>query len=425
MAKRKASTSTLASEKTAHADAPTPMDKAALEATLKEHREYLLANAGATAEDTMLPPAKKRKTTPKKAATVKQEVADVDEAAAAKTTESRPAGTPRNVATSKKQKAAVKKPKASVTLPTPELSDSPGSHKSSESKLDSNLADSSLPKAQEAKATPTRKRKLKAPVESEDVTEDAVEASPPKKKRTHTTSKRASPKFSNATEPPAETQPHPPPPARLTPLLAAKLRRVHFFITNTPDTTTTLTRDPSNPALISLPELELTGALIRLRADYELGDRHEAHLADIESCIVARYSAPVLQLADQAWLTIDIATEPSEFEREIQGKVAGHGLEGVNLLEVELEMQSQQVRETLGLQREGTPSASVPSAPEELRSFWERTWEGMLEGEKQRAREAAEQDMGSVASRVARGLGSGGFEAKHRGVCPAPPVEVV
>ncbi|KAK0943280.1 hypothetical protein LTR29_005264 [Friedmanniomyces endolithicus] len=436
MTKRKASTSVPTSNKTAATDALTEqaaMEKAARAAELKEYREYLLANAGATVEDTMIPSAKKRKITSKKVAAAKEEVADLDESAA-KPAESRLPGTPRNVAASKKKpKAATRK--ASITLPTPELSDSPEGLKSNESKLEGDLTDVSPPQAKKSKAAP-KKRKTEAPLKSEDDVED-VENTPPKK-RIRISSKRTSP-ASSETTPPAVDLPRQPRTAQLSAPLSAKVRRVHAFIAGVSEKDSTLTRDPTNPSLVSIPELELTGALMRMRADYELGDPSEAHIADIEPCITNRYTAPVLQTPDQAWITLDISTEPTDFEREIYEKVAGRGLEDVNLLEIELEMHSRRMVAKVGGQQVGIPS-SVPSAPEELRGHWERTWGGMLEAEKQRALEAerqraleaekqaeleaAEKENGEVSAKPRR-VDSGGLDGKHMGVCPVPAVEMV
>ncbi|KAK0327953.1 hypothetical protein LTS16_001796 [Friedmanniomyces endolithicus] len=440
MTKRKASTSVPTSDKTTTTGASTEqaaMEKAALAAERKEYREYLLANAGATIEDTMIPPAKKRKTTSKKVAAMKQEVADVDESAA-KPEESRGPGTPRNVAASKEPKAATRK--ASITLPTPDVSDSPESRKSNESKLESDLTDVSPPQAKKSKAA-AKKRKTEAPLKGEDDVEGgvaAVDGTPPKK-RIRTASKRGSP-ASSETTPPAVSPLLPPRTAQLSAALSAKVRSVHAFMAEVSETDSLLTRDPANPSLISIPELELIGALIRLRADYELGDPYEAHIADIETCIVNRYSAPVLQTPDQAWITLDVSTEPSDFEREIFEKVAGHGLEDVNLLEIELEMHSRRMLARLGGQQ-ARISESVPSAPEEMRGHWERTWSNMLEAEtlrateaeKQRASEAekqlalepAEKVEASATPRVAIRVDSGGLDEKHMGVCPVPAVEMV
>ncbi|KAK0347136.1 hypothetical protein LTR91_023263 [Friedmanniomyces endolithicus] len=434
MTKRKASTSVPTSNKTTATNASTEqaaMEKAARATELKEYREYLLANAGATIEDTMIPSAKKRKITSKKVAAVEEEVADLDESAA-KPVESRLPGTPRNVAASKKKpKAATSK--ASITLPTPEFSDSPEGLKSNESKLESDLTDVSPPQAKKSKAA-AKKRKADAPLKSEDDVED-VEGAPPKK-RIRISSKRTSP-ASNKTTPPAETLPPPPRTAQLSAPLSAKVRLVQGFIAEVDEKDSNLTRDPTNPSLISIPELELTGALMRMRADYELGDPSEAHIADIELCITNRYSAPVLQTPDQAWITIDASTEPTEFEREIYEKVAGHGLEDMNLLEIELEMHSRRMVARVGGRQLGIPS-SVPSAPEELRGHWERTWGGMLEAEKQRALEAEMQRTVEAEKQAAleaaekeessakpRRVDSGGLDGKHMGVCPAPGVEMV
>jgi len=298
----------------------------------------------------------------------------------------------------------------------------------------------SPPQAKKSKAA-AKKRKTEAPLKGEDDVEGGVEAvdGTPPKKRIRTASKRGSP-ASSETTPPAVSPLLPPRTAQLSAALSAKVRSVHAFMAEVSETDSLLTRDPANPSLISIPELELIGALIRLRADYELGDPYESHIADIETCIVNRYSAPVLQTPGQAWITLDVSTEPSDFEREIFEKVAGHGLEDVNLLEIELEMHSRRMLARLGGQQ-ARISESVPSAPEEMRGHWERTWSNMLEAEtlrateaeKQRASEAekqlalepAEKVEASATPRVAIRVDSGGLDEKHMGVCPVPAVEMV
>ncbi|KAK5709031.1 hypothetical protein LTR17_020143 [Elasticomyces elasticus] len=403
MTNRKASTSLQApapTKKTKMTAKPvlSAEDQAAHDAKIKEHREYLLAGVGATIEDTMLPAVtRKRKIVAKKSA-AKEEVVDEE---GAKTPDGQ---TLRNAATSTKPKASTRKRKAS-TLPTPKPSDSPEGVGSNPTEQGSDVTP---PKAEKAKATP-RKRKAAARA----TPDETVENAPPRKRIRAGTNISSS---SGKTDPPGKGVPPRPAPAPLTPILAAKVRQVHRYLADAKGNVSSLVRDPIASTHISVPELELNAALMRLLADYGLGDANEAHIADVESCILNQYIAPVLQTPNQSWVILD-STLKSEFLRQVQDKVVGHGLDDVNLLEIELEIQSQQAQASLA---QHEPTIKMLSSPEDMQAFLDKTLAGVIHNERQRALET-EREQAYAASQAAVGR----QETRQMGICPQPPVLVI
>ncbi|KAK4903196.1 hypothetical protein LTR27_000124 [Elasticomyces elasticus] len=403
MTKRKASTSLQApapTKKTKMTAKPvlSAEDQAAHDAKIKEHREYLLAGVGATIEDKMLPAVtRKRKIVAKKSA-AKEEVVDEE---GAKTPDGQ---TPRNAATSTKPKASTRKRKAS-TLPTPKPSDSPEGVVSNPTEQGSDVTP---PKAEKAKPTP-RKRKAEARATPDEIRENV----PPKKRiRAGTTISSSSDKTGS----PGKGVPPRPAPAPLTPILAAKVRQVHRYLADANGNVSSLVRDPITSTHISVPELELNAALMRLRADYGLGDSNEAHIADVECCILNQYLAPVLQMPSQSWIILDSSLR-SDFLRQVQDKIVGHELHDVNLLEIELEIQSQQARASLA---QHEPTIKMLSSPEDMQAFFDKTLADVLHNEKQRALET-EREQANAALQAAAGL----QEMRHMGVCPQPPIPVI
>ncbi|KAK3638110.1 hypothetical protein LTR56_013321 [Elasticomyces elasticus] len=403
MTKRKASASLQApapTKKTKMTAKPvlSAEDQAAHDAKIKEHREYLLAGVGATIEDTMLPAVtRKRKIVAKKSA-AKEELVDEE---GAKTPDGQ---TPRSAATSTKPKASTRKRKAS-TLPTPKPSDSP---ESAGSKSADQAPDVTPPKAEKAKATP-RKRKAEARA----TPDETVENAPPKKRIRAGTNISSS---SGKTDSPGKGVPPTPAPAPLTPILATKVRQVHKYLADAKCNVSSLVRDPITSTHISIPELELNAALMRLRTDYGLGDANEAHIADVECCILNQYLAPVLQTPNQSWVILD-STLRSDFLRQVQDKVVGYELIDVNLLEIELEMQSQQAQASLA---QHEPTIKMLSWPEDMQAFFDKTLAGVIHNEKQRAL-GTEREQANATLRAA----AGPQERRHMGICPRPPIPVI
>lgn len=475
MAKRKASTSDSAApgEMAAgsRASGPPVKDQAAIDAMIKEQREYLIAASGLEPEMLPPPPPKKSKTTKSSKTKAKGEESGADQVSDAKTGES-DSETPRNAA---KPKSKSLKRQASDTLDTTE---SPEGQKSAESYHDS--GDELAPPAKKPKA-PSKKRKVTAsedqttatlPDGQEVSTTPAPEKPATKKRKTVTQGpaavspegidaedeawpptkkpKRATPKPPRKGKGKANDEaavnaappPPPPPPKELNSILAAKVKRVQDFIDTFPENDTKLSRNPSNSHLISIPELTVLGTLLRMRADYEISDGYAVHLADIEESIVDGFTAPIRQNLDQPWVTID-ADKRTDFEDGIQDKIGGHGLDDYNLLELELEMQA----------RPAEPVEEMPSAPAELRAFYDATLRKVLDAqEAAKARKASAEgaDVGEEAEAKeadAETLTVGGeskdvaksqepevvmaanekkldHERHRRGVCPPPMMAV-
>lgn len=425
--------------------AATPSPQSKSESDANAHRDYLLAQTGLPA-DIALPVARKGKTTKTTGPKPKNKV----ETAVNVEGNGDGAETPRN-AGPPKLKITLKR-KASEALVT-----SSGSPNSDESKYDSIVDKTPKTKKSAGKkrklsatenatapasaldddnpttpATPSTKKpatkKRKAPAVEDTVTssspdakeEDEAAAPPNKKaKRVSTKSKdTAAPKTArkgkgkksvNNTD---DDLPPPSAPAReeLNFTVAAKVKRVQEFITAGSgaegQSLDFIQRDPENPYHISVPELTLVGALMRMRVDYEIGDPHMAQLSDAESVILKRFPAPGLQTSDQPWVTID-ARKRTALEETIQEKIAGHGLEGYSLLDIELEL--------LCRANPPDPPAKV-SAPAELQAFYDQTYKKVLDdiAKNNQARIAAD-----IAATVANERGMLEIE-RNRGVCPLP-----
>lgn len=296
---------------TSTAQAPTPpaSNKTAekTRAIIAEHRKYLREQARANMDDLILSQAKKRRTAPKKKVHSKVSGGQVD------------GGMLWNV---------VKRRHVTAEIPAAESA---------------NSNSSAVPAtAQDARcqAVSNNKRKTR-PQDSTDVENDS--ATPKKHNRAspqnakNADALKVSRKSGKPNAQPNETVQ--PPSALLTPTLNAKVRQIHRFLSTTPDTASCLHRHLSNRNLISIPSRTLHGALVRMRADYALGDTYSAQVEDVENSVVERFEREVRQTPEQEWVTIDIKILTS-FERHIHDQLSGHGLDKVKLLETELEMQA-------------------------------------------------------------------------------------
>ncbi|KAF2717794.1 hypothetical protein K431DRAFT_288229 [Polychaeton citri CBS 116435] len=157
--------------------------------------------------------------------------------------------------------------------------------------------------------------------------------SSPKKEKGKTTPNATPPKLNSADVPPAG----------LPPAVTAKVNAVHAFISQKPGSL--LQRTGPGGHRIHLPEVELLAALMAATADYELGDPYGVDVADVEDAIEARVEA-AHHITGEPVVSLVIDTEMrSSFERRLQSRVARCGLEGVSLLEVELEAQALARRE--------------------------------------------------------------------------------
>ncbi|KAI7477372.1 hypothetical protein KC357_g4549 [Hortaea werneckii] len=224
------------------------------------------------------------------------------------------------------------------------------------------------------------------------------------------------------------------PPNHLSYNVRCKIRRVQDFADNTSHTT--LTRFSDNANIIHIPERNLLGTLMRLYADYELGAAESASLDQVEEAITARFTAPVGQQQRETqynWVKFDTNVQTT-LEKEIQAKVAGYGLERVNLIEMEMEMMNSELLERMKwVDNQGfsfsAPFTAVPAAgaerqqaqtqgvsrPEGLNKFYEETWQKVQNdlAQAELVKKIREADR-MKQERLSR-----------KGVCPAPPADGV
>lgn len=199
--------------------------------------------------------------------------------------------------------------------------------------------------AVEASAGTSRKRKADTPNMEGGSPKDSVTESdaPPEKKpkRVPPRAKKASARKIAADKDgkkKKEDMPPPPlPPAPISKEVANKVTQVRQFIDNEEEKNSELDRDLENKQLISVPESSLISAVIRMRAHYEMSQPLEAALSDVEDAVVQRFRPAIELRSDIDWVTID-ALKRTKFENGILQKIARHGLDDVNLLEIELEM---------------------------------------------------------------------------------------
>ncbi|KAI7159602.1 hypothetical protein KC349_g4026 [Hortaea werneckii] len=213
-----------------------------------------------------------------------------------------------------------------------------------------------------------------------------------------------------------------------------KIRRVQDFADNT--LRTSLARSSDNEKVIHIPERNLLGTLMRLYVDYELGAAETASLDQVEEAITERFTAPVGQQQLETkynWVKFDANVQTS-LEKKIQAKVAGCGLERVNLIEMEMEMMNFELLERMkwfdnqgissfvpltaaqaaGGERQQAKTQGV-SSPEEMKKFYEETWE-KVQGDLAQAK---------LVKTIREGDSTEQEKANRKGVCPAPPADIV
>lgn len=447
---------------------PTPKHTAAeLKAIQEEHRNYLLESAGGGQVAKMPPPPPKKKIKLSK----KNQVTDSD---AESVTGNE---TPRNAGESAQPSRKPSDASAYSTSPESKYDsgvnttedENAGEKKSGARKRHVKIEDATVTESNDAANTPlTKKRKADA---SAIETNDNETTAPPKKR------KRASPKSKDASSStPAgkskrqgmdeNSEEMSPPPAILTPVVAAKVRQIHEHLQNVKETA--LDRSPDSPNLIYVTEIDLLGALTRMRVGYELGNPYAAALDDVHDIMVSRFRAPVKVLKGAShlppgayeaivagwsqvsppwaessavtgapvpvdddpkyqkptwvydgpeahWVTIDLTKAPKN-EAEIQDKLRGHGLDTLRLLEIELEMNARQKQGITGkgpVQRQWEKKEQV-TAPKR----WEASDPQNLQERCDSVYEYAKTDEEKMkAARKSM--------KKHMGVCPIPPMPIV
>jgi hypothetical protein len=213
--------------------------------------------------------------------------------------------------------------------------------------------------ARKTRATATKSRKRKAADLDNSPTADGEAESPPKKQRKkvdsstekpRTTTPRAK-KTSETTTPKSRrtrksikqedehtsvSPPRPLPPADVSLPVSRKITQVLDF--SRKHGVTTLQRDPENSKLVKIPELNLLGVLMKMRNHWEVGRPEDASIADVGEAIVERLQLPVGSSPESYPSVVIDVSKQTAFEASIHEKIARHGLDDVNLLEIEMEL---------------------------------------------------------------------------------------
>lgn len=167
----------------------------------------------------------------------------------------------------------------------------------------------------ETPTTPRAKRIRWKTAKAEEATKDET---PSRAKRTRKTP---------CEEQTMNMQPPPPPRAKVSQGVEAKLVQVHGFIKAHPELK--LDREPDTTEHITLYERNLQGVVQAMYCRYELASQPAVPLTEIENAVIVR-------LEDEL-IAIDLA-KLTKLEEQIQEKITRHGLEDKNLLKIEIEM---------------------------------------------------------------------------------------
>lgn len=147
--------------------------------------------------------------------------------------------------------------------------------------------------------------------------------------------------------------PLPPPllPALVNQQVANKTKQVLKFVNSEAESDSRLERDPNNRDLISVPYSSLVSAILRMHAHYEISQSARSCTSDAQEVVVQYFKRDIGPTQDVDWVTID-ASKTSTFECNVQQKIARHGLDDVNLFEIELELFTKELLERTSLFRD-------------------------------------------------------------------------
>ncbi|KJY00177.1 hypothetical protein TI39_contig340g00006 [Zymoseptoria brevis] len=173
--------------------------------------------------------------------------------------------------------------------------------------------------------------KPKKPASKKSTTKSAIKKTAPSR------SSRKSPKARIPSGPPP-----PPKPKRISKVVKAKVMAVGDFLDNTPVDQSVLRRSDENADHVVVTELAAIAALKTMVADYGISDPSWTSLVDIKDIVVDDFVESLGQNPVVKFITLDLS-RTSAFEEAIRQKIAGWELDGINLLEAELEMYARQL----------------------------------------------------------------------------------
>jgi len=197
----------------------------------------------------------------------------------------------------------------------------------------------------------------------------------------------------------------PPPPPMLSPPLVHKVRQIQAFLESSKGTF--FDREDPTATLVTVPEMNLRGALTSMRFHWQIGDSEQSSIYDIHEALVdtsvhrpAGTSGVVYQR-----VTFD-ASIPTAFEAEIKAKIAPY-LQGVSLVATELKLMMQNLLVMHGIKEEEKSevygklidfdvASSFPGAKTYTR--FDSGFGQAMEGEKLANDEPADDDQAAVRS---------------------------
>lgn len=214
---------------------------------------------------------------------------------------------------------------------------------------------------------------------------EEIDAPPPSKKQKTKAATKAKAKSEKSTA----AKPAEPKKKRINKALREKVQQVLDFLASTAGTRSSLERSKENKNHVTVKESALLGALMSLRADYEVSDPRMASVLDVEDVTVREFVARIgtdqvlvkflgmfLVKSPQSpktfranvSLVVDLSKQTT-LETSIHQRIENWGLGEVSLLEAELEMYSKQLEDAAvnilldAIERAGSPSP--PPSPEE------------------------------------------------------------
>ncbi|CAK4034681.1 Hypothetical predicted protein [Lecanosticta acicola] len=175
--------------------------------------------------------------------------------------------------------------------------------------------------------------------------------------------KRNGNKPTNAAEPAASKK------KRIKNSIRNKIDQITAFLSSSAAASSRLDRDSGNKHFVTIKESALLGALMALRADWEVSDPRQASLLDAEEVVVREFAAPVgTEQIPARFMVIDLSKRTT-LESSIHLKIENWGLDGIGLLEAELEMYAKQLEQVAAfvlLEAVEEACGSEPSSPSPL-----------------------------------------------------------
>ncbi|KAF2173084.1 hypothetical protein M409DRAFT_17032 [Zasmidium cellare ATCC 36951] len=219
-----------------------------------------------------------------------------------------------------------------------------------------------------------------------------------------------------------EAEPPKPRVKRINKTLKAKVKQVGDFLDTTSREDSRLKRSSANENHVIITEACLLASLMAMRADWELTDPRMASLLDASEAIVEQYEEKWASSEQLVRMVAVDLEKKTAFVEGIQQKIEGWDLEGINLLEVELELTQQRAEDEAAFRLFSTAETAVQATDASNETIVEtETTEiaAEISASEVEAGEANEGDAVSTKNSITLEKESG-----REGVCPAPIKEL-